>query len=158
MKIFGNMYDYYKYGKVVYESKKSGTVIRKKVNYPSIFSFDKSRIETVKTVLGPDRKVKTSIDRVAVKYDGKLSTSVKTTDYFYNTKTEIVVPSSRHKGYSINEDVKVLTNYSKPDYDYRMIRLPNGSIKYEIMYPERTIIKDGSVKTESTVSSYIKKK
>ncbi|MBQ8458892.1 hypothetical protein IJ541_02180 [bacterium] len=149
IKFFENMYDYYKYGKVVYKSKTSGKVVRKKVNTPGLFSAGRSsRVETKKTVLNNQREVERTIERSAYQDSDILSTRVKTVDYVLDRNTGIVTPVAKNKGYVVKEDSKVLTDYSKPDYDYSMLELPDGRIKYEIMYPETTrIVKGGPVTT-----------
>lgn len=153
-----NAYNYLKYGKVVYRDLK-GNTIRKKVNHPGVFDSKTGHINTIKTVLDSNGKVQKQIERTVYKDENMVNTTVK--PVLYDTEYGTRKPNfeqPRSKNYVLTKDEKRLYDYSKPEYDYAMVKLPNGKTQYTITYPETTIInkKDGTVKTSMHTETVIK--
>ena len=139
-----NICDYCKYGKKVYESA-NGKVIRKKVNYPTLFENNGREVCTTKTILNNQGKVENTIVRCSHNDGDTYSSFVRKTKY----DTELGTPirkGSTNIDYIIEKGEKRIINNSKPGYDYRIITMADGTQLYEIAYPEITTIKDGVVK------------
>ena len=151
MKIFQNVQNYFKYGKLVHKSP-SGNTIRKNVAKSLFSNFDPD-IETTKTVLNKNNEVIKTLNRRVLKTDNARFQLFNTE--CYNEHGEKILGKSICKEYEISKDKKKIIDYTKPNCDYKMEKLPNGKTKYEILYPEVTTIKNGEVHTSQKNKTYI---
>ncbi len=149
-----NMCNYFKYGKIVHKSS-NGNVIRKKViNHESV-SSRRGHVSTTKTILNKDGKVQKQIQRKSYRDEYILMTSVRPINY--NPETGLVKDiNPRTKEYFVDSVSKRIYDYNKPGYDYKMTPLADGTCKYEIAFPEVTVIEDGKVRTSIKSKTYIK--
>ena len=151
MKIFQNVQNYLKYGKIVHKSP-NGNVIRKNVE-KTLFSNFEPDIETTKTVLNKDNEVVKSLSRRVFKTD-HARFQLFNAEY-YNELGEKILGKSVSKEYEISKGEKKIIDNTKAPWDYTMEKLPNGKTKYEILYPEVTTIKNGEVHTSQKNKTYI---
>ncbi|MCR5266097.1 MAG: hypothetical protein K6E29_05830 [Cyanobacteria bacterium RUI128] len=140
-----NTYDYLKYGKKVYESA-SGTVIRRKTTSPKVLYNGHKEVCSTKTVLDKDRNVCKTIFRSTELGDETLKSFVATRLYEQEAG-KLKETSFKTKEYIVKPDEKKLVDNSKPAYDFKITKLPDGKKEYEIAFPEVTVIRDGIVTT-----------
>ena len=142
-----NIQHYFKYGKVVHRGQ-NGSVIRKKVDYSKLYSGGSKHIGTTKTIIDKEGNIDHQIERTA--YIDKEYTSSTVKPILYDNVSREKLPQTkqpRTKTYLAKENEKILTDNTKPGYDYVYTPLPNGKTKYIIAYPETTVIN----KNEGTV-------
>lgn len=150
-----NARNYYKYGKVVHRSP-SGTVIRKKLNYPGFFEPKSGHVNTTKTFFNKDGKITHQLERNAYIDENSISTNVIKDTFDVNTGLRTNEPR-RSKQYSDNKQAKRIVDYTNLPYDYAFRKLPNGKTEYTIFYPEMTVIDkvNKTVKTTSEHKTYV---
>lgn len=149
--------DYFKYGKVVHRSS-NGNVIRRKINYPGFFDIKTGHISTTKTILNEEGAVQRQLERTG--YIDRDFTSTTTRPILYNQYNGMkLAPTEqpRTKTYLNQKEEKILTDNTKPGYDYKYEVLPDGRTKYTIAYPETTVVnkKEGTVVTDMQTKEVI---
>jgi len=154
MKIFPNIYQRIKYGKIVQRGA-DGTVIRKKTRLQKL-AKNNIHVQTTKTVINPYNQVEKQLNRTGYMGD---ENNINTT---FDTVTYRPVDGQVHKKtksiyYEVKKDSKRVVDYNiKPEADYSITELPDGHKKYEIYYPEvTTIIKGGPVTKKADVKTCI---
>ena len=157
MNTLQNIQHYFKYGRVVHRSP-DGKVIRKKVDFSKLYRCRSEHVGTTKTILDKNGNIDHQIERRADIDNDYISSTVR--PILYNRATGEKLAESeqpRTKDYLITETEKILTDNTKPGYDYVRTPLPNGKTKYMIAYPETTIINksERTVVTDSKTSEII---
>ena len=154
MKIFPNIYQRIKYGKIVHRGA-DGTVIRKKLNYPIRHFNNKTHVDTTKTVINQFGQVERQLNRSADINNNDIHTSFDSV--IYRPVDGAVHKKSKTINYIVGNDNKRIVDYNiNPDADYSITKLPDGRTQYDIYYPEvTTIIKGGPVTKKADVKTCI---
>ena len=151
IKLFQNISNYCKYGKVVHQSP-NGTTIRKKVTKSLFGNFDPD-IETTKTVINNNKVTKIFNRRVYKTDNARFQVfNAECYDQFGSK----IAKKTGDKEYEITKDSKIIIDYTKLDCDYIIKKSPDGNTKYEIIYPQVTEIKNGKVTTTQKNQTYTK--
>ena len=144
IKSIQNIYNYLRYGKVVYQSKNSGIVVRKRTSYPAQMNPDLGYVNTVKTILN-NGKVERQLERNAYVNDKFYVSYVKQKNFDIHTG-KVIDYVSPLKQYQVASSEKTLYDYSKLR-SYTVREKDGGEQVCKITHPETTVIKNGVVKT-----------
>lgn len=146
VKSIQNMYNYLRYGKVVYKSKNGEVIVRKSVSYPVQMNPNLGHVNTVKTIF-KDGNIERKIERNAYVNDKFYVSYVKQKNFDINTG-KVIDPVPPMKEYHVSSAEKILYDHTKSGY-YTVKEADGGERICEVPYPETTVIKDGVVKTTS---------
>lgn len=151
-----NACNYIKYGKIIHKSP-NGNTIRSKTTYPGMFDTRNGHKESVKTILDKNNNIVRQLERKSYSDNDVTTTTVKPILYSSTGQKLNSTEQPRTKTYLVQKHQKVLTDNTKPGYDYKYEKLPDGKTEYEIAYPEMTIIdkKKGTVRTLTESKKYV---